>query len=59
MEERIESDNDEIDLDIIREQIEVIMNPSDYEGSEDQYLQEEQEPRFEIDSNILEERSED
>jgi hypothetical protein len=55
MEELIESDNDEIDLEAMREQIDFLANP---DSSEDEFLDQEEEERLEINSNLIEERSE-
>jgi hypothetical protein len=55
MEERVESD-DEIDLEAMRQQIEV-MGRGEEPDSDDEYLLQEDE-RYEINSELLEERSE-
>ena len=55
MEERVESD-DEIDLEAMRQQIEVI-GRGEEPDSDDEYLLQEDE-RYEINSELLEERSE-
>lgn len=56
MEERVESD-DEIDLEAMRQQIEV-MGRGEEPDSDDEYLQQEEDERYEINSELLEERSE-
>ena len=56
MEERVESE-DEIDLEAMRQQIEV-MGRGEEPDSDDEYLQQEEDERYEINSELLEERSE-
>ena len=56
MEERVESD-DEIDLEAMRQQIEV-MGRGEEPDSDDEYLLQEEDERYEINSELLEERSE-
>ena len=56
MEERVESD-EEIDLEAMRKQIE-LMGRGEEPDSDDEYLQQEEDERYEINSELLEERSE-
>ena len=56
MEERVESD-EEIDLDAMRQQIELI-GRGEEPDSDDEYLLQEEDERYEINSELLEERSE-
>ena len=56
MEERVESD-EEIDLEAMRQQIELI-GRGEEPDSDDEYLLQEEDERYEINSELLEERSE-
>ena len=56
MEERVESD-EEIDLEAMRQQIE-LMGRGEEPDSDDEYLLQEEDERYEINSELLEERSE-